>query len=156
MRDLPIRDGDDALRVNWLSITVARPDGEEVRFLDRETDAHARKIAGFFAQDDLERRIAARQVRRDLSTDATDRRIVDRDYQIECIKALSAEVSRGRRRLLVEMATGTGKTRTAVAFIERLFEADIVIRVLLLIHRIRPPAARVVAANDKCRHSHVF
>ncbi len=27
MADLPLRDGDDALRVNWLAITVARPDG---------------------------------------------------------------------------------------------------------------------------------
>ena len=34
--------------------------GEEVRFLDREADAHARKLAGFYAQDDLERRIAVR------------------------------------------------------------------------------------------------
>ena len=33
-----------------------------MRFLDRETDAHAREIAGFYAPDDLERRIAARQV----------------------------------------------------------------------------------------------
>ena len=54
--------------------------GEEVRFLDRETDAHAREIAGFYAQDDLERRIAARRNRRDLATVAIDRRIVDRDY----------------------------------------------------------------------------
>ena len=92
--------------------------GEEVRFLDRETDAHARPIAGFYAQDDLERRIAARQTRRDLATVAIDRQIVNRDYQIECIEALSAEVSRGRRKLLVEMATGTGKTRTAAAFIK--------------------------------------
>ena len=52
--------------------------GEEVRFPDRETDAHARKIAGFFAQDDLERRIAARRVRRDPSTVTIDRKIVDR------------------------------------------------------------------------------
>ena len=110
--------------------------GEEVRFLDRETDAHARKIAGFYAQDDLERRIAARQVRRDLSTVAIDRKTVDRDYQIECIEALSAEVSSGRRKLLVEMATGTGKTRTAAAFIKRLFEAGIVTRVLFLVDRI--------------------
>ena len=110
--------------------------GEEVRFLDRETDAHAREIAGFFAQDDLERRIAARRIRRDLSTVAIDRKIVDRDYQIECIEALSAEVSRGRRKLLVEMATGTGKTRTAAAFIKRLFEAGIVTRVLFLVDRI--------------------
>ena len=110
--------------------------GEEVRFLDRETDAHAREIAGFYAQDDLERRIAARQVRRDLAEIAIDPKIVDRGYQIECIEALSAEVSRGRRKLLVEMATGTGKTRTAAAFIKRLFEASIVTRVLFLVDRI--------------------
>ena len=110
--------------------------GEEVRFLDRETEAHARKIAGFYAQDDLERRIAARQTRRELSTVAIDRRVIDRDYQIKCVKALSAEVSRGRRRLLVEMATGTGKTRTAAAFIKRLFEAGLVTRVLFLVDRI--------------------
>ena len=109
---------------------------EEVRFLDRENDAHARKIAGSYAQDDLERRIAARRIRRDLSTVAMDRKIVDRDYQIECIEALSAEVSNGRRKLLVEMATGTGKTRTAVAVIKRLFEAGIITRVLFLVHRI--------------------
>ncbi len=110
--------------------------GEEVRFLDREADAHARKVAGFYARDDLERRIAARRSRRDLSAVAIDRRIVDRPYQIECVEALSAEVSRGRRKLLVEMATGTGKTRTAAAFIKRLFEAGIVTRVLFLVDRI--------------------
>ena len=48
--------------------------GEEVRFLDRETDAHARKIAGFHAQDDLQRRIAARKNRRDLSTAEIERK----------------------------------------------------------------------------------
>ena len=110
--------------------------GEEVRFLDRETDAHAREIAGFYAQDDLERRISARRVRRDLSTVATDRKIVDRDYQIECIEALCTEVSSGRRKLLVEMATGTGKTRTAAGFIKRLFEAGVVTRVLFLVDRL--------------------
>ncbi|MYE99978.1 MAG: restriction endonuclease subunit R [Gammaproteobacteria bacterium] len=110
--------------------------GEEVRFLDREKDAHSRKIAGFYAQDDLERRIAARRVSRDLSTVAIDRKIVDRDYQIECIEELSTEISLGRRKLLVEMATGTGKTRMAAAFIKRLFEAGTVTRVLFLVDRI--------------------
>ncbi|MDE0029125.1 MAG: DEAD/DEAH box helicase family protein [Deltaproteobacteria bacterium] len=110
--------------------------GEEVRFLDGEADAHARKIAGFYAQDDLERRIAARRVRRELSAVAIDPKIVDRGYQIDCVETLSAEVTRGRRKLLVEMATGTGKTRTAAAFIKRLFEAGIVTRVLFLVDRI--------------------
>ena len=125
--------------------------GEEVRFLDRETDAHARNIAGFYAQDDLERRIAARKVRRDLSTIAIDRKIVDRGYQIDCIEALSAEVSRGRRKLLVEMATGTGKTRTAAAFVKRLFEAGIVTRVLFLVDRIALAGQAEDAFTDHLR-----
>ena len=123
-----------------------------MRFLDRETDAHAREIAGFYAQDDLERRIAARRNRRDLATVAIDRRIVDRDYQIECVEALSVEVSRGRRKLLVEMATGTGKTRTAAAFIKRLFEAGIVTRVLFLVDRIALAGQAEDAFTDHLRN----
>ena len=114
--------------------------GEEIWFLDRETDAHARKVATFYSPNDLERRIAARRNRRELSGVEIDRRIVDREYQITCIEALSTEVSRGRRKLLAEMATGTGKTRTAAAFVKRLFEAGIVTRVLFLVDRI--PLAR--------------
>ena len=126
--------------------------GEEVRFLARETDAHARTIAGFYTQDDLERRIAARRVRRDPSTVTIDRKIVDRDYQIECIEALSAEVSRGRRKMLVEMATGTGKTRTAAAFIKRLFEAGVVTRVLFLVDRIALARQAEDAFTDHLRN----
>ena len=77
--------------------------GEDVWFLDREADAHARKIATFYSQGDVERRVAARRNRLELTSVEIDRRIVDRDYQIACIKALSAEVSHGRRKLLVEM-----------------------------------------------------
>ncbi len=105
--------------------------GDEVWFLDRDAGAHARPIATFYSQEDLERRIAARAVRRALTDVPIDRRIVDRGYQVDCVEMLSAEVTRGRRKLLVEMATGTGKTRIAAAFIKRLFEAGAVTRVLL-------------------------
>ncbi len=125
--------------------------GEEVWFLDRETDAHARRIATFYAQDDLERRIAARRNRRDLASVGIDRRIVDRDYQIACIEELSAEVSRGRRKLLVEMATGTGKTRTASAFVKRLFEAGLITRVLFLVDRIALAGQAEDAFGDHLR-----
>ena len=110
--------------------------GDEVRFLDRDADAHAREVATFYSQEDLERRIAAQAIRRALVDVPIDRQIVDRSYQIDCIETLSDEVTRGRRKLLVEMATGTGKTRTAAAFIKRLFEAGAVTRVLFLVDRI--------------------
>ena len=125
--------------------------GEEVWFLDRETDAHARKIATFYSPDDLERRIAARRNRLELSSVEIDRRIVDREYQIACIETLSAEVSHGRRKLLVEMATGTGKTRTAAAFVKRLFEAGLVTRVLFLVDRIALAGQAEDAFNDHLR-----
>ena len=80
-----------------------------------------------------------------------DRKIVDRDYQIDCIEALSAEVSRGRRKLLVEMATGTGKTRVAAAFVKRLFEAGVVTRVLFLVDRIALAGQAEDAFTDHLR-----
>ena len=125
--------------------------GEEVWFLDRETDAHAREISAFYSQDDLERRIAARRNRLDLASVEIDRRVVDRGYQIACIEALSGEVSHGRRKLLVEMATGTGKTRTAAAFVKRLFEAGIVTRVLFLVDRIALAGQAEDAFSDHLR-----
>ena len=125
--------------------------GEEVRFLDRGRDAHAREIATFYSQDDLERRIAAQSVRRALADVPIDRKIVDRGYQLDCIEALSAQVAQGRRKLLVEMATGTGKTRTAAAFVKRLFEAGAVTRVLFLVDRIALAAQAEDAFTDHLR-----
>ena len=95
--------------------------------------------------------MAARRVRRDLSTVEADPRIVDRDYQIECIDALCGEISHGRRNLLVEMATGTGKTRTAAAFVKSLFEAGAVTRVLFLVNRIALAGQAEDAFTDHLR-----
>jgi len=125
--------------------------GEEVLILDRDVDAHARGIATFYSQEDLERRMAARAVRRALPDVPIDRGIVNRDYQVDCIETLSAEVMRGRRKLLVEMATGTGKTRMAAAFVKRLFEAGAVTRVLFLVDRIALAAQAEDAFTDHLR-----
>jgi len=54
--------------------------GDEGWFLDRDADAHARPIATFYSQEDLERRVAARAVCRALADVPIDRRIVDRRY----------------------------------------------------------------------------
>jgi type I restriction enzyme R subunit len=110
--------------------------GREVRFWEWENEAYPRLVKTFFKQDDLERRFATRQVRRDVMGIAIDTRIAGRDYQQACIDTLCREIGQGRRKLLVEMATGTGKTRTAAALIKRLFEANAITRVLFLVDRI--------------------
>ncbi len=111
--------------------------GREIWAWDFEREAHPRRIATFYSQDDLERRAAALAVRRDPLTVAIDGRIVERPYQKECIDVLCREIATGRRKFLVEMATGTGKTRMAAAFIKRLFDAGLVTRVLFLVDRIQ-------------------
>jgi type I restriction enzyme R subunit len=110
--------------------------GEEVRFWEWQREAYPRQVKTFFKQDDLERRAATAQVRQDLLQVPVDARIAGRDYQGACINTLCKEMSQGRRKLLVEMATGTGKTRTAAALIKRLFQANAVTRVLFLVDRI--------------------
>lgn len=110
--------------------------GPEVQFWQWDSEAFPHAVKTFFKQDDLERRFASRQLRRDPMAVEIDLSIVERDYQIACINTLCQEIVGGRRKLLVEMATGTGKTRTAAAFIKRLFEANVVTRVLFLVDRI--------------------
>ncbi|MBF0182007.1 MAG: DEAD/DEAH box helicase family protein [Magnetococcales bacterium] len=110
--------------------------GREIWFKDREREAHPREVKTFFSQMDLERRVALRQMRVDPLTIPIDTRIAGRDYQKACIDVLCQEIGQGRRKLLVEMATGTGKTRMAVAFIKRLFQANRINRVLFLVDRI--------------------
>lgn len=114
--------------------------GDEIRFWEWQREAFPRPVKTFFSQGDLERRAATAQIERDPLAVPIDRHIVERDYQIACIGALCNEIASGRRKLLVEMATGTGKTRTAAALIKRLFQANAITRVLFLVDRI--PLAR--------------
>ncbi len=125
--------------------------GEEVWFLDRDVDAHARRVATIFSQEDLETRAAVRKVRTDPFSVPVDKAIAGRGYQIACIDTLCREIARGRRKLLVEMATGTGKTRMAAAFIKRLFIAGQITRVLFLVDRIALAAQTEDAFTDHLR-----
>jgi type I restriction enzyme, R subunit len=58
-----------------------------------------------------------------------------RDYQINAIKTVEAELAQNRRELLVAMATGTGKTKTAIALVYRLLKSKRFRRVLFLVDR---------------------
>ena len=110
--------------------------GNEIRFWEWQRESYPRPVKTFFKQDDLERRFATLQVARKPLSVPIDVKIAGRDYQQSCIQTLCEAIQEGKRKLLVEMATGTGKTRTAAALIKRLFEANAVTRVLFLVDRI--------------------
>ncbi len=59
-----------------------------------------------------------------------------RPYQEKAVKTIEQELSAGRTRLLVSMATGTGKTLVARALIYRLLKAGLFRRVLFLVDRL--------------------
>jgi type I restriction enzyme, R subunit len=94
-----------------------------------------RLVEGFYTKDDLERHIQRRQTAHNLDDVATTKTIVDRYYQEEAIRHLTAQLSNGRRKGLLAMATGTGKTRTAIAIVDLLMRANWVKRVLFLADR---------------------
>lgn len=116
--------------------------GDTTYFWDYQ-EADARQVDSFFTRIDLERRAALKKQRRTLSTVPIPERIYFhgeelsvRPYQRNCLKAIDKAIESKRRKLLIEMATGTGKTLTIALQIKRLFQAGVVQRVLFLCDRI--------------------
>lgn len=58
-----------------------------------------------------------------------------RDYQIMAIQKVEDGLSKGKRALLLAMATGTGKTRMAIGLIYRLVKTGLFRRILFLVDR---------------------
>ncbi|HHG4670967.1 TPA: DEAD/DEAH box helicase family protein [Pseudomonas aeruginosa] len=95
-----------------------------------------RPVYGLYSKDSLEYLIYQRQYRNaDLERHNPDLNIADRPYQIEAIKTVAAHFQQQRRRALIIQATGTGKTRVAIALAELLLRTGWAKRVLFLCDR---------------------
>ena len=125
-----------------LTISNARPEktssffsrtGTEIIFWDRERYS-PRDVKGFYAQGDLER-LRFQKTQDASSLVEVDTAIVDRAKGIECVKRVVEHLQRGHRKGLIVMATGTGKTRVAMAIVKILMEKGLVQKVLFLADR---------------------
>ena len=136
------REAEEQLRVYIAAIAATQPyapfgfmaNGRETWFWDVGA-AHPRLVAGFFSPGDLQRMNSLRQERQPLETTPIDNSIVDRPYQHEAIRRIAETFSTGRRRALLVMATGTGKTRTMMAIIDLFLRAHQSQNVLFLADR---------------------
>nr|WP_232473133.1 DEAD/DEAH box helicase family protein [Vibrio anguillarum] len=102
---------------------------------DHQYNAY-RPVYGFYSQDSLDYLIYQRHYRTaELEKFNPDLNIADRPYQIEAIKTVAEHFQKQRRKALIIQATGTGKTRVAIALAELLLRTGWAKRVLFLCDR---------------------
>jgi len=136
------RDADEQLRHYITEISKKQPfapfgfmaNGRDIWFWEVGL-AHPRLVAGFFTFSDLERLRFLRQNRQPLETTPINSSIVNRPYQHEAIRRLGEAFAANKRRALLVMATGTGKTRVSMAVIDVLLRANQAQNVLFLADR---------------------
>lgn len=95
-----------------------------------------KKVFGFPTIADLERWSYIRKARKSLTGELINTNIAGRDYQVRAIRSVMEAVEKCRRKFLLVMATGTGKTRTCIALVDALMRAGWIERVLFLVDRI--------------------
>ncbi|CAN5458934.1 DEAD/DEAH box helicase family protein [soil metagenome] len=108
--------------------------GNEIWFWDTETET-PREIAAFFTRSSLERLLAIKQNRQPLSQTSINAEISGRSYQQEAIRRVAESFEAGKRKALLVMATGTGKTRTAMGLIGLFLRTQQAEKVLFLADR---------------------
>lgn len=109
--------------------------GHDIYFWDLE-NYPPKKVHGFPSRDDLERYAYIRKARKQLAGELINTKIAGRNYQIASIRAVMEALEKRKRKFLLVMATGTGKTRTCIALVDALMRAGWAERVLFLVDRI--------------------
>ncbi|MGZ9723428.1 type I restriction-modification system endonuclease [Rhizobium miluonense] len=138
----PWIDGLDQFRVPFMFVTNGRPYVKQLAtksgtwFWDARTKSAPRALAEWFSPRDLIERLEQRVG--DETPGFEDREIGVtglRPYQQEAIRAVEEAIGRHQDHILLAMATGTGKTRLAIALMYELLRAKRFRRILFLVDR---------------------
>ncbi len=115
--------------------------GELIYFWDYTND-DARIVNSFYSRRDLERLVEMRLSRKPMATieipqyylrQGESREV--RHYQQDAMRALDHAVELGKRRFLIELPTGTGKTDIIALYLKRLIQSGRAERILFLVDR---------------------
>ena len=94
-----------------------------------------RRVAAFYSKRDLEKLFNLQTIRTSLKNVDVDKNIAGRYYQDAAVKAVCNSLEENRRKALVVMATGSGKTRTVIALCKVLLNHSWVKNILFLADR---------------------
>ena len=108
--------------------------GKEIYMWD-DLSYPERKVSGYYTQDELQLLIKRRNSKENLEHIYIANDIANRPYQLEAVKKVCESFEQKHRRALVVMATGTGKTRTAISLVDVLTSKNWVQNVLFLADR---------------------
>lgn len=115
-------------------IALFLTNGDVWYFIDQKD--RKRKVLLPFTQKDLHRRQHLYENEKDPVKVKLNTRIIDRARNVEAVKQILEHYSNGHRSALANMATGTGKTRVAMAVIDALIKSGYVQNVLFVVDRI--------------------
>ncbi len=108
--------------------------GFDTRIVDNQYPE--RRIAAFYSKRDLEKLFNLQSMRSSLKHILVDKNIAGRYYQEAAIKAVCDSFGeKNRRKALLVMATGSGKTRTVIALSKVLLEQGWIKNILFLADR---------------------
>lgn len=108
--------------------------GFDTRIIDGQYPE--RQVSGVYSKRDLEKWFNLRSERTSLKNIVVDQKIAGRYYQEAAIRAVCDSFGEGnRRKALLVMATGAGKTRTVIALCKALMHAGWIRNVLFLADR---------------------
>ncbi len=111
--------------------------GYDIYIWDDAKGEVPRRIYGFYSMDSLQRCVwkTGQQVNKKLAEFGPKPNIVNRLYQIEAVKQVCERFDQKHRKALIVHATGTGKTRVAIALSELLIREHWAKRILFLCDR---------------------
>jgi len=120
--------------------------GYDIFLWDDQFYKQSRRVHGFYTKAELQTAMFRRTHRKDIRIAPIDTEISGRGYQMRSIKSIAEHFAGNDKRVkrligtnrgaLLVLATGTGKTRTSIAFSKLLLECNWAKRILFLADRI--------------------
>ncbi len=111
--------------------------GFDISIWDDAQEYPPRSLFGFYSKDSLEYLVRQREIKQPLTKAEPKEEIIGaRIYQIEAIQKVCEQFTAKHRKALIVQATGTGKTRVAVALADMLSRTNWGQRILFLCDRL--------------------